>query len=94
MAEIPPAPAAVKALRQSWGLSVREFDQALGYATDGRMTMAIEAGTRNGRAFEMTGPAVQAMKRLLTIKTVYDMISNQDGPHVDILRGALPERMR
>lgn len=93
MADIP-TPAAVKALRQSWGLSVREFDQVLGYATDGRMTMAIEAGFRNGKPFEMTGPAIQAMNRLVTIKAVYDMISNQDGPYVDILRDVMPEKMK
>jgi hypothetical protein len=89
-----PRPEDVKAVRASWGLSVREFDQVIGYDTDGRMTMALEAGSRNGRVFEMTGPAIAAMNRLLTIKAVYDMISNQTGPHIDLLRKALPEKMK
>ena len=78
MREKPPSPAAIKEIRQKFGLSVREFEEALGYSTDGRITQALECGMRGGRPFEMTGPAQPALGYLGAIKNAYEMLNGGD----------------
>jgi transcriptional regulator with XRE-family HTH domain len=91
----PPTPAAIKAARQKLGLSVREFEEAIGYSTDGRITQALEAGVRNGRPFEMAGPAQAALGYLVAIKAAYDeMQADRGGFALLALAESLPERLR
>ena len=91
----PPTPDAIKAMRQKFGLSVREFEEALGYNTDGRITQALECGTRNGRPFEMTGPAQTAMGYLNVIAIARETLRHGGYSLAeDVLTEALPERMR
>lgn len=88
-----PTPVEIKHIREALGLSVREFDAALGYATDGRMTMALEAGVRNGRPFEMTGPATKAMRYLQLIVLICDTIGDVAWKALPVST-VLPERLR
>lgn len=80
----------IKEIRERLGASVREFDAYLGYLTDGRTTMALEAGTRNGKPFEITGPAYMALRRLLAIKRAYDAPDEAR----QILGAELPEKLK
>lgn len=93
-------PADIKKAREALGLSVREFELAIGYDADGRITQALEAGTRNGKAFIMTGSALKALQYLIALKDAYEAIGKwEDGqPYYaikaeEILRKALPREL-
>lgn len=91
----PPTPAAIKAIRKKLGLGEVEFEEAIGYSTDGRITQALEVGTRNGRPFEMAGSAQTALGYLMAIKSAYEILSVGDKITAQqILQSALPERLR
>lgn len=93
--KIPPAPAVIKSKRLAFGMSCVEFDAALGYATDGRITLSLEQGTRNGKPFEMTGTAAAALSYLTAMRVAYEMLLAGDRhAAMATLAEALPMRLR
>lgn len=91
----PPAPEVIKSKRLAFGMSCREFDAALGYSTDGRITQALEAGKRDGRKFEMMGTAAAALTYLTAMRVAYEMLVAGDRPAaMATLAEALPMRLR
>jgi hypothetical protein len=94
---IPPRPEEIKAIRESLGMTCQEFDAALGYSTDGRITQAMEAGRRGERAFEMTGSAHMALRWLQAVERAVRLYGSGDisaEEAVEELRLHLPERLR
>lgn len=91
----PPAPEVIKSKRLAFGLSAREFDAALGYSTDGRITLALESGTRNGKPFELMGTAAAALAYLTAMRVAYEMLVAGDRTAaLATLSEALPMRLR
>lgn len=95
MTRTPPAPLFVKTARARLQMSVREFEESIGYDADGRICMALESGVRGGRPFELTGPAERALAYLTAIVGAYDRLQADDPVAAEaILRLALPVKLQ
>lgn len=91
------APDDIRRQREALDASVRDFDILMGYRdTNGRMTMAIEAGTRHGKPFAISGPAWAALKYSAAILRGIKMLERGAPTEAVIacLREPLPEAMR
>lgn len=86
----------IKDLRQYFGMSCQAFDQAMGYKTDGRITMALEAGTRDGKPFILSGSARQALTLLMGVERIvrlHDIGNISAAEAIDECRMLLPKEM-
>lgn len=95
MTKNPPSPAYIRAARSNLNLNIREFEDAIGYSTDGRVGIALESGTRGGRPFELTGPAAAALAYLQGVFQAYGHLKTGDTAAAEAtLRRVLPEKLQ
>lgn len=91
----PPTPAEIKGKRNALGLSVKEFETAIGYNTDGRVGLALEVGRRGDRVFELTGPAQAALTYLTALNVAKEMlIAGDRNSALAVISEVLPVRLR
>ena len=93
-----PTPEEILAIRKDLGLTTSEFADALGFGNDGARTVrALEAGTRHGHPYHMSGQTTAALVYLLAIDAaIGDFESGMASPSEALmkLKQVLPERLR
>lgn len=93
-------PATIRAHRAALGLSIRDFERAIGYNREGKTTLALESGEENGKPFKIMGAAEKALLYILALKQAYELLGKCDSLQghgleaEQVLLNALPEELR
>lgn len=75
-----PSPAVIKMLRESLGLSVRQFAEALGWvgSNSDRTVLHLESGKRSGEPFLPRPPTIVALRGFAVMYLAAQALSHHD----------------